>query len=1206
MVHIKEIELSNFKSFGGTTRIPLMPEFTVVSGPNGSGKSNILDALLFCLGIASSKGMRAERLPDLVNHNQTNRKSTVETSVTVTFDLSSEFPLSNDNNGNSSHNNGNGSQPDEESDPTSEWRVTRRLRVTKTGSYTSNYYLNGEAATLTELHEKLNELRIYPEGYNVVLQGDVTSIISMNPRERREIIDELAGVASFDRKISQAKDKLDAVKEREEQCRIIEKELTFQRDRLAEDKIKAEKYQALRSQLQQKQEWEIVLKWQQFRQQESKLREQIEEGDRTRTELQEQFANLTQEIDRASLELEGLNAKVKALGEEELIAEQTRLAQQQAQQEQLQQRCTELETAIAQLNSSISQNEEKVKRSQQELDNLRQQQQHLENETIAALRQARDDAQQELERSREAASSIASAAESWVQEQTQLRHQLETLLGTLDPQRSERAQLQERVSQLAAKLAEQEKSIGDSERELTAKQAQAEQLHAAGTHAGDKVSSLERLASEAERELQVQQQTQTRLLQEQREKQRRLDKLEAQAQAQREASGSYATQIVSQSGLDGVCGLVAQLGRVEAEFQMALETAAGARLGYLVVEDDIVASAGIRLLKERKAGRATFLPLNKIRPPHVSIPREVENATGFIDHAVNLLDCDPRHDNIFAYVFGGTVVFDTLENARKVLGKARIVTLDGELLETSGAMTGGAVRGNSSQLHFGNADPQESAEIRGLQDRLDEIEAILKKCEETLSHWAHQVKQHSQQLMDAKQAFREKQLETDQLQKQIMALQQQIQHGWEQRQTQTQERANAQTRLATLEIEIPQQETQVQHLREQLAELEKNQTHSEWQIAQAAVREREATLHEREQELRTAAQQLQDRVANSLRLEENIRESWRRMEEERSQHEAKTVQLAGAKNQLLGVEQQIQQTQAGLEQLNAKLGEEKQNRDRAETALRERRVAQQQLEWRLQKLQETQQERHDRLAYFREQLAAQQTELPDLLPEVPANINLEELEKEVKAIAKRVQAMEPVNMLALEEYDKTQERLEQLTEKLATLESERTEILLRIENFTTLRLQAFKEAFDAVNENFSTIFAELSQGDGYLQLSDAEDPFNSGLNLVAHPKGKPVQRLASMSGGEKSLTALSFIFALQRYRPSPFYAFDEVDMFLDGANVERLSKMIAHQALQAQFIVVSLRRPMIESAKRTIGVTQARGAYTQVLGLKLHHQESSS
>jgi len=214
-------------------------------------------------------------------------------------------------------------------------------------------------------------------------------------------------------------------------------------------------------------------------------------------------------------------------------------------------------------------------------------------------------------------------------------------------------------------------------------------------------------------------------------------------------------------------------------------------------------------------------------------------------------------------------------------------------------------------------------------------------------------------------------------------------------------------------------------------------------------------------------------------------------------------------------------------------------------------------------------------------------------------VQLEKLQRDIRNDQKRLEAMEPVNMLALEEYDHTQTRLQELSEKLATLEAERTELLLRIENFTTLRLRAFKESFDAINQNFQTIFAKLSEGDGHLQLDDADDPFNGGLNLVAHPKGKPVQRLASMSGGEKSLTALSFIFALQRYRPSPFYAFDEVDMFLDGANVERLARMIKQQAKLAQFIVVSLRRPMIESAERTIGVTQARGAYTQVLGLKL-------
>ena len=330
MVHIKQVELTNFKSFGGTTRVPLMPEFTVISGPNGSGKSNILDALLFCLGIASSKGMRADRLPDLVNHDRTSRRSTVEASVTVTFDLSADFSRSRElEAGENEEDLENHRVIDTLESP--EWMVTRRLRVTKSGSYTSNYFINGEASTLTELHEKLNQLRIYPEGYNVVLQGDVTSIISMNPRERREIIDELAGVAAFDRKINQARGKLDAVREREEQCRIIEKELISQRDRLAEDKVKAEKYQKLRAELQEKQVWEVVLQWQQLRAAESKLREQIEAGDRTRGELTEQLATLGEQIDRASTELDALNARVKALGEDELLAGQSALAKLEAQ-----------------------------------------------------------------------------------------------------------------------------------------------------------------------------------------------------------------------------------------------------------------------------------------------------------------------------------------------------------------------------------------------------------------------------------------------------------------------------------------------------------------------------------------------------------------------------------------------------------------------------------------------------------------------------------------------------------------------------------------------------------------------------------------------------------------------------------------------------------------------------------------------------------
>ena len=185
----------------------------------------------------------------------------------------------------------------------------------------------------------------------------------------------------------------------------------------------------------------------------------------------------------------------------------------------------------------------------------------------------------------------------------------------------------------------------------------------------------------------------------------------------------------------------------------------------------------------------------------------------------------------------------------------------------------------------------------------------------------------------------------------------------------------------------------------------------------------------------------------------------------------------------------------------------------------------------------------------------------------------------------------------LEELQALEERLAELNERLEVLNSEREELLLRIETVATLRQEAFMEAFTAVDGHFREIFASLSEGDGHLQLENPDDPLEGGLTLVAHPKGKAVRRLAAMSGGEKSLTALSFLFALQRFRPSPFYALDEVDSFLDGVNVERLAALIARQAQDAQFMVVSHRRPMIGAAERTIGVTQARGAHTQVVGL---------
>ena len=1210
-MYVKRVELTNFKSFGGTTPIPLLPGFTVISGPNGSGKSNLLDALLFCLGLAGSKGMRAERLPDLVNHTQTTRgRSTVEAAVTTTFDLSDEldllntsgkpegedFELTSNQNG---HANGNGNGSGASETPNAEWSVTRKLRVTQQGTYTSNYFINGEPCTLTDLHEQLNRLRIYPEGYNVVLQGDVTRIISMNAKERREIIDEMAGVASFDRKINQAKDKLDAVKEREDKYHIVEKELIDQRDRLAQDRIKAEKYQKLRGELQAKEQWEVVIRYQQAARSVEQLQAQIQTGETEIVDLTTQIAAIVLEVEKTSVELEKLNAHVRSLGEEEQIALQSTLATREAELRQLQRQEKDLQAASRTLAESLARSQQEIHEQTQTLESLTQEQQIAETQDLAAMRQQRDDAKQTLEVSREAANASAASAEAWVQEQTELRHQIDTRLTHLEPKRTEQAQLRERASQLERQIQEQMRSQQTLAEQLTEKQAERIQLVTSLEQATARIQSLAQGVSAAEQEAQVQKETQMRLLNEQRDKQRTLDKLEAQSQAIQEAQGTHATQVILKMGLSGVHGLVAQLGRVEPRYQVALETAAGGRLGQLVVDDDAIAAAAIEILKQKRAGRATFLPLNKIRagrPPSASTLRSMG---GCVDFAINLIECDDRYWEVFSYVFGSTVVFQAMSDARRYIGQYRIVTLDGELLEQSGAMTGGS-SGGRSPIRFGTVDAGESAEITTLRERLKVIDAILFRCEDALTKATIAHQKAVQHLTEARQQHRELQLKSEQTNTEIQRLETQQSQLSQQLQKSTQERTIAQTRLQTLETEIPAQETQLEQLRQTLADLEQSQTHSEWQQIQLSIRSLESDLSQKELALRTIEQRLLQLDNQRQRLQEKIQQGQARIQEHRTQQTGQLQQQSILSAQQQEVSQHITELQAALATLEKTLGSERQQRDRVDRQLRDLQTRQQQLDWQRGKVQETQVTRRIEVAVLHEQLTNQRAELPDPLPEIPDPApDLSQLQYELRSLQKRLQAMEPVNMLALEEYDRTQARLEELTEKLGTLQEERTELLLRIENFTTLRQRAFKEAYDAVDINFQAIFATLSDGDGHLQLEDPQDPFNGGLNLVAHPKGKPIQRLASMSGGEKSLTALSFIFALQRYRPSPFYAFDEVDMFLDGANVERLARMIKQQAQQAQFIVVSLRRPMIESAERTIGVTQARGAYTQVLGIKL-------
>jgi chromosome segregation protein len=1199
LVHINQVELTHFKSFGGSMAIPLEQGFTVVTGPNGSGKSNILDAVLFCLGLASSRGMRAERLPDLINSAMLRAGKAAETVVSVRFDLGDWQPDDAED-GLEATEEGPWIKPGQRS-----WTVSRRLRVAPGGTYASSFSADGVPCNLQQLQTQLRRLRVDPEGSNVVMQGDVTRIVSMSARDRRGIIDELAGVALFDSRIEQTRGKLEEVQERQERCGIVQQELLASRQKLERDCAKARTYQNLRQRHHTGRLQEQLLA---FEAADTALR-QLE---RRRTSLTQQqqdqrtaLAAEEEQLTASAKELEALQAEVKALGEDQLLAVQAELAGLEVSGRELARQAEKHQSAA-----------EALQRQRQELANrqadLRRQQQELagasDDQKLEDAEAACRDAEAAVELSRRRLGEVAGRSGSWLEEQRQRSQQRQLLGETLSPLQAELQQLSERLRQNRQRQLE---LAGEQQGEAEASRSASAQLQGAEQEWQTLLAELQqnqRRLQELADALGLQQRTRSRLEQEQTQLEREIARLDSRRETLQESRGTGALRVLLEAGLEGIHGPVAQLGDVEERHRVALEVAAGGRLGQVVVDDDRIAARAIELLKQRRAGRLTFLPLNKIRGgggagggaalQRGAGPGGSQGGGGLVGKAVDLVRHEPVYAEVFRYVFGDTLVFSDLASARRELGRCRAVTLDGELLEKSGAMTGGSLQQRSSQLSFGSS--QDGDEAEPLRRRLLELgeglvasrrrEAELGQQLEALRP-ALQRQQQRQAALEAERGATERALAPQQ-----------------QRQQQLTERL---ARLATaIEADGRRQaelESRIGPLQQELAALQQAEANEEasgdaarWQGLQQELEGADAALATARQQRDTLLAGRRERALAAERLASQLQALTGEEQRLVQAVQALVAERAQWKDRQRADQQQREVLEGRQAELQTRFGERRRARDAAEAQLAARRQALQQKQWDLQRLGEELQALAEEQRSGGLRLEQLERELPDPRPEIPEEVRengLEALQAELRSLQQRMEALEPVNMLALEELEQLEQRLADLEERLEVLSKEREELLLRIETVATLRQEAFMEAFTAVDGHFREIFAGLSDGEGHLQLENPEAPLEGGLTLVAHPKGKAVRRLAAMSGGEKSLTALSFLFALQRFRPSPFYALDEVDSFLDGVNVERLAALIAAQADDAQFLVVSHRRPMIAASTRTIGVTQARGAHTQVVGL---------
>ena len=1180
-MHIKELVLDNFKSFGRKTRIPFYEDFTTVTGPNGSGKSNVIDSVLFALGLARTSGIRAEKLTDLIynpGHQEGGsfegeREASVEVildNTDRTLDRSQVV---------------NAAGTDDVGD-IDEVSIKRRVKETE-DNYYSYYYINGRSVNLGDIQDLLAQAGITPEGYNVVMQGDVTEIINMTAGARREIIDEIAGVAEFDKKKEAAFEELYVVEDRIEEADLRIEEKADRLDQLEDERDTALRYQDLRD---EKETYEGYRKAAELEDKREELAAVDEEIDELEAELETRQSTLDErqgEVMRLEAELEELNAEIERKGEDEQLEIKREIEEIKGDISRLEDKITNAEDRAQEAENERRQAFVKIDRKQETIDEL--------EGDIRERKVAKSSVTADIQDEQAKLEDVEAEIDELGAEFEEVKDRLETKKEQLEETKAEKNDLQREQDRLLDDARRRSNEVREKEGEIESAREQIPELEA-------EIEDLELEREKAEKNRGTIGEVVDDLRAEKRELQSELDDLEdeisaaqqeyAELEAKADQSGdsSYGRAVTSvlNGGIDGVHGAVAQLGSVSGEYATACETAAGGRLANVVVDDDRVGQRCIEYLKSRNAGRATFLPITDMQ--NRSLP-SLPDHEGVVEFAYNLVDFDPEYAGVFSYVLGDTLVVEDIETARELMGQFRIVTLEGDLVEKSGAMTGGSKSG--SRYSFEGSDgklERVAARINDLEDERQSVREELRDVEDRLEDARDRESEAADQLREIESEIekRESKIEAaetriDRLREEITEIEaerEEVSDQMDELEAAIAEKnetiAEIEGMIADLEAEVedsrlPELTAQAESIREDIDDLETRRDELDAEL-------NELTLEKEYAE--EAIEDLHDDIEAAQKRKETAEEQ---VEEFEAEIEDKEAELDEKEEEVAELEEELAELKGEREDLREELSTARSKRDEA----KERAAS---VEDELDSLREE----SDRLAWEIDELEAQVGEYdPEEIPDHGT------VEAEINRLEGEMEALEPVNMLAIEEYDSVSNELEDLRDKRGTLVEEAEGIRDRIQSYEEKKRSTFMDSFEAINEQFRDIFERLSNGTGRLHLEDEDDPFDGGLTMKAQPGDKPIQRLNAMSGGEKSLTALAFIFAIQRHNPAPFYALDEVDAFLDAANAELVGELVDELAGDAQFVVVSHRSAMLDRSERAIGVTMQDDNVSAVTGIDL-------
>lgn len=1182
-VHLKRVEMENFKSFGKKLSVPFLDGFTAITGPNGSGKSNIGDAVLFVLGPKSNKAIRAGKLTDLIFNGGKEKKGADFCKVSLVFDnVDRVIPVDSD-----------------------EVTLTRLVKLSKSNdeNYYSYFYVNGKPGSLSEFDELLAKARISADGYNIVRQGDILKIVDMTPGDRRRIVDEIAGITRFDADIEKANKERAEVEANLERIAIILTEIDAQLRTLERERQAALRFKAVKDDLD-------VTK--------------ARYAKRRKDALEADLANVHRLVESETAERGALDAQLAA--HLARIAElDERLAQIDAQViERAGPEAKQLKAKIEEIKRVAIQAAERLGYAQSEIEDLKKQRGELagdlkrQEKEIAKYAKERDAAasakaaadaelahrEEKLQVLRERISASTGKASDVQRELAQLKLEHEKTQAALHESRLAAERAADRRARLVASVAENEETQESQRFELKDVEFELRETGAAATEDPEvlrrQVFEIKKRESKISQELRELEPALRRM-------QNEYSQLKAQQDASEQISRGYNRAVDAilaardQGKLRGICGTIAELARVDKKHEVAMEVAAGGgRLSAIITETDEDAAAAIDLLKRNKLGRATFLPLNKMVPgrpagkPLMAV--RDPNAEGF---AIDLVSFDEKYRNAFWYVFRDTVVVKSLESARKLMGGVRLVTLEGDLIDAGGAMTGGdreSARGGG--IKFG---ANEVAQFEDVRKRLQAAIAHQEALSADLGAARAELDALESQLREATTLHATRSTRAAEL---------------------SRRKGEAEARLASLaaqwgemkrdlmavEAEIKDHDAAIGKLSERLAGMEREREVKSQALLSATPKDLAKELETEERAagaLRERTRDLASQLAtkeHSLRLLEErkaeIVAQVAKVEAQLAKEEQNVVtygELSTAKEQelavLLAIDAETSEAVASLVAEREQVGKRKLETsglaDRARTARNAKDDMILTYRGRIPNIESS-------LAEVREELAA--------FPSVPGEVaeGLDELRNKVRRLEMQLEALGNVNMLALGEYDRQAARKEELTAETARLQTQREHLIALVAEIVAKKKEGFFKVYDEINVNFGKVYERLSAGGkAELMLENAEDPFAGGLTMRAQPRGKKVTRLEALSGGEKSLTSMAFIFAIQEFDPSPFYYLDEVDQNLDGINSELLARMVKEEAKHAQFIVVSLRKVTLKEADHVYGVTMMENGLSEVVGVRL-------